>query len=127
MSVSAAVQKSEGFDLFSSVLHVDRQNQPPRSVIAAHFEDGICRRRLKSCSFYIRCLGGFAPVGLLAAAIWFRMHEWMMRNVAFVAADRRRTRLRQMPILQTLEAQALILVEFPACRRTQLTINWAVH
>ena len=103
MAVGATVEESEGFYSFLSIRHVQRQYQPPRSVVAANFEDGVGRRRLLSRISGILYFAGFL-FRLFAGVVRFRMYQRVMSEIAFVAMYRRRTRLGQVTMLQALEA-----------------------
>ena len=119
MAVGAAVQQRKRFYAFLAVGHIQRQNQPPCSVVAADFEDGVGRRRLMSRFRFWR-RGGFFLVLFAAATI--RVREGMMGNLAFVADDRRRAGFHQMAGFQASEAKTLVFVEFSPVGGAHLAI-----
>ena len=71
--------------------------------------------------------GVLVAVGLLQRRVRFRVREWVVGDFAFIAIDRRRTRLGQVARLQTFEADAQVFVELPAVRRAHFAINGAIR
>ena len=74
--------------------------------------------------FFPHLLAGI--ILLFSAAPVLGVCERVVGVVTFVAADRRRARLRQVPVEEAPVTQPLILVEFPAFGRVQLAVDGAV-
>ena len=55
------------------------------------------------------------------------MRQRVMEAIAFVASDRRRTRLSKMASLETSEADTQVFIELPAVRRVHLAVSGAIR
>ena len=66
-------------------------------------------------------------IRLFSCRVRFQMREWVVDALAFVASDRRRTRLGKMASFEASEADAQVFVEFPAVRRVHLAVSGAAR